>query len=140
MKVIIDTNELVSAALKDRKLEQVILHVASNQDYKWIVSSEILTEYQEVLNRPRLNLNADRRDRFLQLIQTLTQSVEVTTSVDFPRDPKDAKFLECAISANVEYLITGDRDFAASPPLSSTQTISVSQFLQLIEVNGEDEA
>ena len=45
-----------------------------------------------------------------------------------------------AIAANADYFITGDQDFAPSPTVDNTQIISVSQFLQLVEANGEDEA
>ena len=46
MRIVIDTNILVSAILKDRDPEAVILFVAECDDMEWIVSSEILTEYR----------------------------------------------------------------------------------------------
>ena len=42
MKVFIDTNVLVSAILKDRGPEAVILFVAERNDMEWIVSPEIM--------------------------------------------------------------------------------------------------
>ncbi len=44
MRVVIDTNVLVSAVLKDRDPEEVILYVASQPDIEWLVSPEILKE------------------------------------------------------------------------------------------------
>ena len=38
MRVLIDTNVLVSAILKDRDPEKVVLFVASRDDREWIVS------------------------------------------------------------------------------------------------------
>ncbi|GAB4243458.1 MAG: hypothetical protein Kow0049_33100 [Stanieria sp.] len=66
MKVIIDTNILVSAALKNRQPEQVVLLVASN--YQWLVSTEILQEYEQVLSRKKLNIDRDKRSRFIEPI------------------------------------------------------------------------
>ena len=53
MKVVIDTNVLVSAALKDKDPEAVILYVVEQPDFAWVVSPEVLTEYKEVLSRPK---------------------------------------------------------------------------------------
>ena len=51
MRVIIDTNILISAAIADRNPEAVILFVAANPEFEWVVSPEILSEYKEVLSR-----------------------------------------------------------------------------------------
>jgi len=66
MKVVIDTNILVSAALKNKVPEEVILCVAFNLDYTWLVSTEIIEEYQSVLNRKKLNINPDRCKRLVK--------------------------------------------------------------------------
>ena len=58
MKIIIDTNIVISAALKDGIPEQVILLVSANPEkYYWFVSPEILREYREVIKRKKFNLS-----------------------------------------------------------------------------------
>ncbi len=44
MKVVIDTNVVVSAALKDRDPEAIILFVAERPEFEWIVSAAILED------------------------------------------------------------------------------------------------
>jgi putative PIN family toxin of toxin-antitoxin system len=97
MRVIVDTNVLVSAALKDRAPEEVLLYVASQPDIEWIVSTEILKEYQEVLRRDKFSLPDDILQSWLTLIDSLTILVDADVSIEFPRDQKDAKFLACAL-------------------------------------------
>ncbi len=46
MRVVIDTNILVSAAIADRNPEAVILFVGVNSEFEWVVSAEILSEYK----------------------------------------------------------------------------------------------
>ncbi len=46
MRGVIDTNVLISAALKDKEPEAVILCVVSRPDLEWIASPEILREYK----------------------------------------------------------------------------------------------
>lgn len=57
MNVLIDTNVLLSAALRDRLPEQVVRYVATADDCRWIVTAEIVLEYVEVLKRPKFGLS-----------------------------------------------------------------------------------
>lgn len=132
MKVVIDTNVLVSAVLRDRTPEAVILFVLEQDDFTWIISDEILTEYKHVLARQRLGIPELIQQRWLRLINTLTSIVTVDQTISFPRDPKDAKFLACALFASADFLITGDRDFSEAQRLVSTTILSVSQFKRLV--------
>lgn len=132
MNVVIDTNVLVSAALRDRDPETVILFVLEQDDYQWIVSPEILSEYKDVLSRKRLGLPEEMKQRWFYLLDTLTELAEVTLEIDFPRDQKDAKFLACALATNADFFITGDKDFTEAQKLLNTTIISVSQFKRLV--------
>lgn len=132
MKVVIDTNILVSAALKDRVPEEVILFTAAQLDIEWIVSSQILQEYKEVLGRKRFDLPKDIIHAWFALLDSLTVLIDVDLTIDFPRDQKDAKFLACAIVSDADYFVTGDRDFGQAQKLLKTTILSVSQFKKLI--------
>jgi putative PIN family toxin of toxin-antitoxin system len=132
MKVIIDTNVVVSAALRDRDPERVILFVVEQPGFQWIVSEPILEEYKEVLARERFALPRDLLQRWHKMFEALTTTVEVDVEVDFPRDMEDAKFLECALASDAEYLITGDKDFSDAQKMISTTIISVSLFKRLV--------
>jgi predicted nucleic acid-binding protein len=44
MNVLIDTNVLLSAALRDRLPEKIVLYVATRDDVRWLVTPEILAE------------------------------------------------------------------------------------------------
>ncbi len=128
MKVVIDTNVLVSAILKDRDPEAVILFVAERDDMEWIVSPEIMTEYRQVLSRSKFGLPAETLQAWFALFDRFTVCCQNDLAIDFPRDQKDAKFLSCAIDAAADYLITGDQDFSQAQKLLSTTILSVSQF------------
>jgi putative PIN family toxin of toxin-antitoxin system len=132
IRVVIDTNVLVSAALKDRDPEAVILFVAGRDDMEWLVSPEIMAEYRDVLSRPKFALPDHIRQEWFDLLDLLTVSIAVDLDIEFPRDRSDAKFLACAISAGADYFITGDRDFSEAQRLLSTTILSVSQFKKLV--------
>lgn len=132
MRVVIDTNILVSAAIAGRKPESIIVWIIAQPDYEWVVSEEILAEYQEVLGRKKLKLTDVQKARWINLIQNSTRVIDVSTKIDFPRDQKDAKFLECALAANADFLITGDRDFTEAQSLGNTLIVSASIFAELM--------
>lgn len=129
MKVVIDTNVLVSGILKDRDPERVLLFAAGRPDVEWIVSPEILAEYNEVLGRDKFRLPPEILHRWRKVFTSFTTLVYPTLSLHFPPDQKDAKFLICAISANVDYFVTGDRDFTEAQRLLKTTIISISLFI-----------
>lgn len=132
MKVIIDTNVLVSAALKNKDPETVILFVASQPAIEWIVSPAIVAEYKEVLARTKFGLSKELLSKWFELLDGLTVSVDVDIAFEFVRDLKDAKFLACALISNAEFLVTGDRDFTQAEKLVNTTIISVSMFKKLV--------
>ena len=69
MRVVIDTNVLVSAALRDRNPEAVILFVVGHPAMEWLVSPDIMAEYLDVLARPKLKLLETHRQEWLNLLR-----------------------------------------------------------------------
>jgi len=139
MRVVIDTNVLVSAAIAGRNPEAVILFIVANPAFEWIVSTEILTEYKEVLSRSRLKLSSSQQERWFSLLDRATTIIGVDVEIDFPRDQKDAKFIACALAGRANFLITGDRDFTDARTLMDTTIISVSLFKKLVcALRGEE--
>ncbi|MDJ0903294.1 MAG: putative toxin-antitoxin system toxin component, PIN family [Xenococcus sp. MO_188.B8] len=139
MKVIVDTNILVSAVLRGRTPKEVIQFIIDTPDCDWLVSKEILEEYKQVLSRPKFKLTPEIINQWWFVLDTVTRVVEVTNVVDFPRDRKDAKFLACALATDADFLLTGDKDFEEAKNLGKTRIISVSLFKRLlIELNSKD--
>jgi uncharacterized protein len=132
MKVIIDTNVLISAAWRDKSPEAVVVWIANQDDWEWVVSQEILDEYKDVLRREKFHLPEKTIERWDHIITNLTSLVEVDMEIEFPRDVKDAKFLACAFFSEADYLITGDKDFEEAYKFGATTIISVTEFNRLI--------
>jgi uncharacterized protein len=139
MKVVIDTNVIVSAVLRGRNPEKAVLYVVDRPEiFDWVASPAILAEYKQVLSRSKFKAIDSVRAYWLNLIDETVKIIDVNISVDFPRDPKDAKFLECAIAANADYLITGDRDFDEVYDLQNTQVVSAVRFLEIVGLKTEE--
>jgi uncharacterized protein len=135
MILIIDTNVIVSAALRDRDPEAIILFASETPDVRWIASPEIVAEYRSVLARPKFGLTSDILSRWSDVFTRHVELHGPAAPSLFPRDPKDSIFLACARSIAADFLITGDRDFDdpdVARRLDRTIIISVSLFKRLV--------
>jgi putative PIN family toxin of toxin-antitoxin system len=90
--------------------------MAERHAVELFVSSAILEEVAEVLERPRLRrrsprLTFDRIDGFLDRLRRIATLVrEVPEIVRLARDPDDEAYLNLAIAADAEYIVTRDHD------------------------------
>jgi len=75
LRLVIDTNILVSAALKPQGLQRTVLLLALTRPAKLYVSEDLLAEYREVLSRPELKIRKGLRQQLLELIRRHSRCV-----------------------------------------------------------------
>ncbi len=134
MNVLVDTNVVISAVIRDRLPQRVIDEIVTRDDWFWIVTTEIETEYREVLARPKFKVPAAIQQRWKALVEEVTIRVLPTTPPPFPRDPKDELFIAAALASEADYLITGDKDLLDEQPLLSTQILRPAEFAALFAI------
>lgn len=110
LKLVIDTNLVISALLRPQSNPALIISLILRGDCRLCLSEDIFTEYEEVLARKKFNF-LDRA-RVRELLSTLKKRalwVVPEISVDgVALDPADNAFLECALAAKADFLITGN--------------------------------
>ena len=109
LRLVIDTNVLVSAAIKPAGLQRTVFLIAISKPARLYVSPPILQEYSEVLARPELRVRKGLRLQLLQLIKHHSHTVVPTWQLEATTDPADNIFLECADAARADYLVTGNQ-------------------------------
>ena len=109
----------------------MILWVIAQPGWEWIVSTEIMDEYQDVLHRKKFSFPPEALHKWESILDRDTHLRPVNTEIDFPRDQKDAMFVACALADNADYLITGDGDFSEARKVVNTTILSVSMFVRL---------
>jgi putative PIN family toxin of toxin-antitoxin system len=131
IRVVIDTNVVVSANLIDEGLPASILDLAANKKILMVVSEPILTEYEEVLRRPRLKLDPLKVDNVLAVIRSTGKLVKTKRKVKKSPDESDNRFYECAEAGKANFLVTGNtRDFPESH--KGTRIVTTREFIELI--------
>ena len=109
LRLVIDTNIVVSAALQPDGLQRTVLLLAITKPARLYVTDAILEEYREVLARPELKIRKGVRQQLLQLIRSRSQRVKPSRPIQAASDPDDHMFLECADAARADYLVTGNQ-------------------------------
>jgi len=131
LRLVIDTNVVVSAALKPEGLQRTVVLLAMTKPARWYVSEAILAEYALVLTRPELKIRRSLRQQLLQLIRNHARVVVPSRIAQITSDPADNIFLECADAARADYLLTGNqRHFPKF--WKNTKIISSREFLSVI--------
>ena len=130
LRLVIDTNVLVSAALKPEGLQRTAVVLAVTKPARFYVSRPILEEYADVLSRPELDIRKGVRQQLLQLVRNHSYIVRPSRRLEVAGDPDDNMFLECADTARADYLITGNqRHFPKF--WKKTKVITTREFISL---------
>jgi putative PIN family toxin of toxin-antitoxin system len=108
LRLVLDTNIVVSAALKPDGLERTVFLLAMTKPARLYLTPAIFAEYQDVMARPELQIRRGLRQQFLQLIRKRARSVSPARVLRVTSDPGDNIFLECADAARADYLVTGN--------------------------------
>ena len=110
MRLVIDTNVLISSALKASSWPGFIVQwVATHGGL--LKSAAVEDELFEVLRRPRIaKIVAPIQMAVLAKIFADAEMVTITEGVAACRDPKDDKFLELAVSGRADLIVSGDDD------------------------------
>ena len=110
IRVILDTNVIVSGLLVADSLPAAILDLALQGKVKVAVSHPILAELDRVLRRPRFGFEPRKIGSFLALFKSRSRLVSPKKTLNICRgDLSDNRFLECAEIAKAEFLITGNK-------------------------------
>ncbi len=134
MNVLVDTNVVISAVIRDRLPQRVIDEIVSRDDWFWIVTTEIETEYSEVLARPKFKVPTSIQQSWRALVEEVTVRVSPTTPPPFQRDPKDEIFIAAALASDADFLVTGGKDLLDEQPLVSTQIVRPAEFARLFAI------
>ena len=134
-RVVLDTNIMVSMALGGQVGEINDEWRAGN--FQLIVSEEIVSEYLEVLQRPKLNLKARTVAVIIARVYRKAEFVSPKEQIaHIQPDPKDDKFLEAAIAGKVDFIVSGDKHLLNLKEFRSIPIITGREFLDWLKANG----
>jgi putative PIN family toxin of toxin-antitoxin system len=108
LKVVLDTNVLISAILFGGKPRQ-ILEKAIRGEIRLCLSEPILEELKGVLQRSKFDYSPEMIQVILTELTGVSEFVNPSKTIDVvSEDPEDNRILECAVEAGANYVISGD--------------------------------
>ena len=132
MKVVLDTNIIVSAFLKPRSKPARILRLVLQGDLFIVCNEHILAEYLEVLKRPKFELNPRRVQTILVFIRSRgINAPALPYPVDLPHSD-DEPFLEAALSTGADALVTENTRHFPEKACMGLTVLSPAEFLQML--------
>ena len=129
MNVVLDTNVLVAGLLSPFGPCGEIVRMVSSGELTLALDARILTEYQDVLARPKFHFDHDKITTILDFIEHCGVIVAASPLKQSLPDPDDEPFLEVAIAARVVCLITGNQVHFPSGSCQGMIVLSPSDFL-----------
>ncbi len=109
MRVVIDTNVLVSGAINPHGSPGRIMDALLAEEISLLYDDRILGEYREVLLRPAFGFRHADVDTLLDFIEFAGERISATATVGvILPDPDDLPFLEVAVAGAADALITGN--------------------------------
>jgi putative PIN family toxin of toxin-antitoxin system len=136
IRVTLDTNTLASGALGRPGTIAEILRRWRQGLLEIVISDHILEELERTLRKPYFADRIDPRDRaqFLSLLRELATVVEIAAPVPVVlQDHAGNLILATAVSANVPYIITGDRELQMLGEFQQIRILSARAFQSMVE-------
>ena len=129
LKVVLDTNIYVSSIFW-RGNPHKIVELALDKKIKIFTSVEILQELEKVLRRDFQEPD-EMIHRQISLIFEYADIIKTTVKVNVVKeDPEDNKIIECAVSCNANYVVTGDRHLLDIKEFRGTKIVNAREFLK----------
>ena len=131
MRVVLDTNVVVSAAITTHGTCARIIDLVADGVIGIFVDDRILSEYDSVLHRPQLKIVPEDAAVVLELIRSIAEPVAaVPLAVELP-DAGDAPFLEVASAAQA-ILVTGNARHYPKPSRVGVAVLTPKELLEVI--------
>ncbi|TVR61653.1 MAG: putative toxin-antitoxin system toxin component, PIN family [Spirochaetaceae bacterium] len=108
MRIVLDTNVLVSALLNPNGVPASIVNVILDDTVTILVDDRILLEYREVLRRPKFAFPRDALHPLLEFFEHHSEYVSAGPAPVSINDPGDVPFYEVAVAADADFLVTGN--------------------------------
>lgn len=135
MRVVVDTNYLMSAILSSRGASAKLLGwMAREEDYfRLLISGPIWEEYCTVADWLIPSSKQAEKKRILSILRFQSEWIEPAIELDVCRDISDNRFLECAVTGKADYLVTKNLRHFPPKEYAGVKIVRIGKFLDALE-------
>lgn len=135
MKVVFDTNVLISALITAGKPKE-LFHNAVEGQIQLVLSKNILEEFTKVSQDPRIRKYVDQKDiiAFLRVIDTIAEITKVKSRFRaVTEDPEDDVILRTAFDGKADCIVSGDKHLLSMVTFRGIRILTVNEMLELLK-------
>ncbi len=135
VRVVLDTNVVVSAAISDEGNPAKIFALMLSGVIENISSVEIIAEVKEVFERPKISALMSNEDKefFIDNFENLSVKIETKSRfTEIKDDPSDNKFIEVAVDGGADYIVSGDPHLTGIKSFEDIRIVTPKEFLDLM--------
>ena len=137
MKIVLDTNVLVSGLLNPYGSPGQIVTLVAAGELSICFDSRILGEYRDVLLRPKFGFQVRHVEALLEQIHAAGKSVSALPLSRPLPDRDDEPFLEVALTASTDYLVTGNHRHYPTNLAADVQVMTPAKFMAIYRTRHE---
>ena len=127
--MVFDSNVLISALVfPGKQAEKAVLRIVENRDQLFI-SKHIVDEVLEVLAR-KFARDLEELARVAVLLNDLAEVIRPRRRIRALKDKADNRILECAVTAAVDLIVTGDQAMLELGRFEGIPIISLRTYLE----------
>ena len=132
MKIVLDANIFISSLFWGGNPRSVLNRVIKGID-KLFITKEILDEIESVLIRPKFHTDKEKVSYFISSIEEIGNIVIPKRQINnVSRDKTDNKYIECGITADVDYIISGDAHLLELKEYKTIKIVTARDYLEVI--------
>jgi putative PIN family toxin of toxin-antitoxin system len=133
MSFVLDTNVVVSGILKPYSKAAAILRLVADGAIQLAYDLRILSEYRDVLRRPKFNFSKENIAGFLDQVEQEGVLVLAKPLKRHLPDPDDELFLEVALSGGVKAIVTGNKRHFPRKDCQGVKILSPVEFVEAMK-------
>lgn len=130
MKIVLDTNVIVSGLLNPEGSPGRLVDLFLAREVDLLVDDRILTEYRAVLRRTKFGFDPVDISDFLDLVEADATKINAPPLKLVLRDEADRPFLEVAVAADADFLVTGNTRHFQVPSIRRSLVVTPAEFLR----------
>jgi len=128
MRIVVDTNIIISGIFFGGKPRD-LLEKCFSGTLQMVCSEEIFIEYTETIERLTKKSDKNIGKETVPLLVENLEFIENIYNDSYSRDPDDDKFINCARSGEIQYIVSGDKDLLVLKEVEKIRIVGVAEFL-----------
>ena len=135
MKIVLDANVFVSSFIGNGNPKVIVKRISKGKDTLFI-SDDIMSEVIRVFRKRKFHLTEEAIKYRIDSIKEIGTKIKVSDSERVTdsgcRDKDDNRYLECAVAANADYIISGDIHLRELKEYRGIRIVNPAEYLEIV--------